>query len=67
MQIPHILEGFLFSGLLCVAPYCVRGGVKVVSLPPFLRSCTVGVMKDRKYGLARIHRLKPGVPKNPKP
>jgi hypothetical protein len=25
------LGGFLFSGLLRVAPYCVRGGVRVVS------------------------------------
>ena len=24
-------KGFLFSSLLSVAPYCVRGGVKVVS------------------------------------
>ncbi len=28
---PAYLSGFLFSGLLCVAPYCVPGGVKVVS------------------------------------
>jgi hypothetical protein len=25
------LEGFLFSGLLGVAPYCVPGGIRVVS------------------------------------
>jgi hypothetical protein len=29
LQIPHIQTGF--SGLLRVAPYCVPGGVKVVS------------------------------------
>src|SRR5919112_6059763 len=27
----RILEGFPFSGLQCVAPYCVPGGVRVVS------------------------------------
>src|SRR5215216_1262931 len=25
---PAFLSGFLFSGLPCVAPYCVRGGVR---------------------------------------
>jgi hypothetical protein len=28
---PPYLGRLLFSGLLCVAPYCVRSGVKVVS------------------------------------
>jgi hypothetical protein len=28
---PAFLEGFLFSGLPCVAPYSVPGGVRVVS------------------------------------
>jgi hypothetical protein len=30
------LGGFLFSGLLCVAPYCVPGGVRVVSIDALL-------------------------------
>src|ERR671921_2185876 len=33
---PAYLEGFLFSGLLGVAPYCVPGGVSVVSIEPML-------------------------------
>src|ERR671913_2321876 len=28
---PAYLSRFLFCGLLCVAPYCVPGGVRVVS------------------------------------
>ncbi len=28
------LEGFLFPALPRVAPYCVRGGVQVVSISP---------------------------------
>ena len=28
---PAYLEGFPFSGLLSVAPYCVPGGIRVVS------------------------------------
>ena len=28
---PGLLSRFLFSALPCVAPYCVRGGVRVVS------------------------------------
>jgi hypothetical protein len=31
---PAYLGGFLCSGLLRVAPYCARGGVRVVSIPP---------------------------------
>jgi hypothetical protein len=29
---PAYLKGFLFSGLLRVAPYCVPGGIRVVSI-----------------------------------
>jgi hypothetical protein len=29
---PHMLGGFLCSGLLRVAPYCVPSGVRVVSI-----------------------------------
>jgi hypothetical protein len=32
---PAFLSDLLFSGLLCVAPYCVRGGIKVVSTASF--------------------------------
>src|SRR5215208_6485996 len=28
---PPYLSGFFFSGLLCVAPYCASGGIRVVS------------------------------------
>jgi hypothetical protein len=28
------LSGFLFAGFLCVAPYCVPGGIRVVSNCP---------------------------------
>jgi hypothetical protein len=31
---PAYLSGFLFSGLLRVAPYCVPGGIRVVSMSP---------------------------------
>jgi hypothetical protein len=31
---PPYLSGFLFSGMLRVAPYCVPGGVRVVSYHP---------------------------------
>src|SRR5215212_4273876 len=29
-----ISKGFLFSGLLSVAPYCAPGGIRVVSMSP---------------------------------
>ena len=32
MQMPHYLEGFPFPALLRVAPYCVPGGIRVVSI-----------------------------------
>src|SRR5215211_4893959 len=31
---PAFLGGFLFSGLLRVAPYCAPGGIRVVSISP---------------------------------
>src|SRR5215216_2713527 len=34
------LKGFVLSGLLCVAPYCVPGGVRVVSKLPANLRCT---------------------------
>src|SRR5215208_8415508 len=34
---PPYLGGFLFSGLLSVAPYCVPGGIRVVSTAPWYR------------------------------
>jgi uncharacterized membrane protein YedE/YeeE len=34
---PAFLGGFLFSGLLSVAPYCVPGGIRVVSIEGRLR------------------------------
>src|SRR5215207_3025408 len=34
---PAYLSGLLFCGLLCVAPYCARGGVRVVSTSPSYR------------------------------
>src|SRR5215216_1109225 len=37
---PAYLKGFLFSALLRVAPYCVPGGIRVVSMSPSYRSST---------------------------
>src|SRR5918995_972726 len=37
VAIPAHLGGFLCSGLLPVAPYCVPGGVRVVSISPHIR------------------------------
>ena len=34
----RIFKRFPFSGLLSVAPYCVPGGIRVVSTQPFLRA-----------------------------
>src|SRR5215204_5067994 len=34
VAIPAYLEGFPFPALLSVAPYCVRGGIRVVSIAP---------------------------------
>ena len=34
-----ISKGFSFSGLPCVAPYCVRDGVRVVSNGPRISHC----------------------------
>ena len=38
---PVYLEGFLCLGLLYVAPYCVPGGVRVVSISPSYSPNTV--------------------------
>jgi hypothetical protein len=35
------LSRFVFSGLLCVAPYCVPGGVRVVSISSLFPRNTV--------------------------
>src|ERR671919_6996 len=32
LQMPHYLEAFPFPALLRVAPYCVPGGIRVVSI-----------------------------------
>ena len=34
LQILHTYGGLLFSALPWVAPYCARGGVRVVSISP---------------------------------
>ena len=36
VAIPAYLSGFLFHGLPCVAPYCVPGGIRVVSTEAWL-------------------------------
>jgi hypothetical protein len=36
---PAFQKGFLFSGLLRVAQYCVPGGIRVVSISPFPGHC----------------------------
>ena len=36
-----LIGGFLCSGLLRVAPFCARGGVRVVSISPLLSGCGV--------------------------
>jgi hypothetical protein len=43
------LKGFLFSGLPCVAPYCVPGGVRLVSRVSGLR--VVGSIADQFHVL----------------
>jgi hypothetical protein len=59
------LEGFPFPALLCVAPYCVPGGIRVVSIE---HSCLIIVLgcgihlKDVQH-LARQARIQP----NPRP
>src|SRR5215203_5183066 len=50
---PPYLGRFPFSALPRVAPYCVPGGVRVVSISPFLLPYTGGVTKDDKYRLPR--------------
>ena len=37
---PAYLRGFLFSALPSVAPYCIPGGVKVVSVEQVVKSST---------------------------
>jgi hypothetical protein len=68
------LEGFLFCGVLRVAPYCVPDGIRVVSISPFLQHCEDWETEDRKYGLSHLCRLckranieeKARLPQNPR-
>src|SRR5215203_3510654 len=46
---PAYLEGFPYSGLLSVAPYCVPGGIRVVSGARVLRNSP-----NRKKGISRL-------------
>jgi hypothetical protein len=42
---PAYLSRFLFSGLLRVAPYCVPGGIRVVSILPSYMASTKGFVR----------------------
>src|SRR5215208_50574 len=46
----RISSRFLCSAMPCVAQYCVPGGIRVVSISPFLRHCEGCESEDRKYG-----------------
>ena len=48
------LEGFLFPGLLRIAPYCVPGGVKVVSEGRRLHVAETFVL-GKRVGLGRAN------------
>jgi hypothetical protein len=55
------LGGFLYSGLLCISPYCVRGGVRVVSISSSYSPDTVVHLRPARFNLwkmegQRLHR-----------
>src|SRR5215212_7195966 len=51
---PAYLSRFLFPGLPCVTPYCVLGGVRVVSIspsyPPSTKGSLVRVLRPSSKG-----------------
>ena len=49
---PAYLEGFPFSGLLSIAPYCVRGGIRVVSTEASLLHATARLWYASEVRLA---------------
>ena len=50
---PAFLEGFPFSGLLSVAPYCVPGGVRVVSIRHHIRLKLLSISGSRRSTSAK--------------
>src|SRR5215211_6550786 len=51
---PVYLSRLLFSDLQSVAPYCVPGGITLISISPFLRHCKGWEPEDQEYGLLHL-------------
>jgi hypothetical protein len=60
---PAFLEGFPFSALPCVAPYCAPGGIRVVSMSSAPLASTKGSLyweaMAARLRFARSHRRSP--------
>ena len=62
---PAYLQGFLFSGLLSVAPYCVPGGIRLVSIQPLHPRNTVRRSHEVRQVEPRDRRASTGLTKGP--